>query len=62
MSHVEFNKCANNTKSSHLIKLQRKIDTVGLCRPNVAADQDLHCLPLIFSHVTLIGVKPDQML
>ena len=28
--HVEFHICANNTKSSHLVKLQRKIDTVGL--------------------------------
>ena len=37
----------------HLIKLQRKkIDTVGLCRPDVATDQDLHCLPLILSHIT----------
>ena len=25
-------------------------------------DQDLHCLPLILSHITLKCVKPDQML
>ena len=58
VSHVEFEPCANNTKSSHLIK----IDTVGLCRPDVATDQDLHCLSLILSHITLNDVKPDQML
>ena len=39
VSHVEFHKCANNTKSSRLIKLQRKINTAGLCRPDVATDQ-----------------------
>ena len=61
MSLVEFNTCANNTKSSQLIKLQRTID-VGLCRPDVATGQDLHCLLVILSHVTLNGVKPDQML
>ena len=49
VSHVEFNTCANNTKSSHPIKLQRKIDKIVLCRPDVATDQDLHCLPLICS-------------
>ena len=31
MPHVEIYTCANNTKSSHLIKLRRKIDTVALC-------------------------------
>ena len=31
MPRVEIYTCANNTKSLHLIKLQRKIDTVGLC-------------------------------
>ena len=62
VSHVEFNMCANNTKSSHLKKLQRKIDTDGLYRPGVATDQDLHCLPLMLSHITLNSVKPNQML
>ena len=31
MAYVTFYKCANNTKSSYLIKLQRKNDTGGLC-------------------------------
>ena len=59
--HVEFNTCANNTKSSHLLKLRRKIDKVELCRLDVATDQDLHCLPLVLSHIPLIGVKPGQI-
>ena len=62
VSYIEFNACANNTESSHLIKLQRKVDTVGLCNPNVAIDQDLHCLPLILSYITLNSITPDQML
>ena len=57
--HVEFNTCANNTNFSHRIKLQRKIDTVGFCRPGVATDQDLHSLSFILSHFSLTGVKPD---
>ena len=62
MSHVKFKTFANNTKSSHIIKLQRKIDIVELCDADVATDQDLLFLPLILSHITLNGVKPDQML
>ena len=76
MSHVELYTSANNTKSSHLSKLQRKIDTrvkqlqkhtaisyrrsglaqkkfiTGLeltSRLDMATDQDLHCLLLIWS-------------
>ena len=60
MSHVEFNACDNNTISSHLIKLRRKIDTVRLCRPDVSTDQDLHCLPLILSDITLNGINKRQ--
>ena len=43
----------SNTKSSHVtcMKLQRKLDTVGLCRPDVATDQDLHCHS--FCHISL---------
>ena len=49
VSHVEFNTCTNNTKSSHTSNWQTKIDAVRLCRPDVSTDdQDLHCLQLIF--------------
>ena len=34
---------------------------VKLCRSDVATDQDLHCLPLILSHITLNGIKPDEI-
>ena len=60
MSHIRTRKrCViyayncTHTKYSHLIKFQRKIDTVGLCRPDVATDQDLHGLSLVWSHVIL---------
>ena len=43
-------------------KLQSKIDTVGLCRQDVATGQALHWSPLISPHFTLNGVKPGQML
>ena len=62
VSYVEFNTCGNNMISSHLTKLQRKIDTVRLCRPDMATDQDLHCLLVILIYIALNGVKPDQML
>ena len=58
--HVEFNTCDNNTISSHLIKLRRKIDTVRLCRPDVSTDQDLHCLPFFLSDITLNGINKRQ--
>ena len=50
----------NDMKSSHLLQLQRKLDTVGLFKPDMATDQDLHCLPLVLSHITLNIVSPDQ--
>ena len=49
---------ASNTKSSHLIKVQKKsmqLDYVDLTRGLI--DQDLHCLPLISSHITINSVK-----
>ena len=61
VSHVEFNTCANNTQSSHLLRLQKN-DTVGLCRPDVATDLALHCLSFIVSHITLKSLMPNQML
>ena len=42
------------------IKLQSKIDTVGLYRPGVATDRDLHGLLLILSHITLNNLKPER--
>ena len=50
------------TKKKKKKKKKKKIDTVGLCRPDVATDQDLHCFPLTVSHNTLNGVKPNKML
>ena len=48
--HVEYNPCANNMKSSHLIKLQRKVDTVGMCKPNVTTNQNLHFCHAFFPY------------
>ena len=45
----------NNTKSSHLMKLQTK-SIVGLCRPGVTTDQNLFCFPLGVSNITLTKV------
>ena len=59
---VRIQHVCNNTKSSHIMKLQSKIDTIGLCKPDMATDQDLHCLLLILSHITLNGIMSDQML
>ena len=33
-----------------------------VCRPDVATDQNQHCLSIILSQITLNGVKADQML
>ena len=49
-------------RNLHIYKIAKKIDTVGLCRPDVAIDQVLHCLSLILSHIFLGGVKPYQII
>ena len=54
VSHVDINTCANNTKSSHRIKLQWKIDSIGLCGPDVITKTYLYNFDPIKPHFYIV--------
>ena len=62
MCHMSNLTCMQTIRNLHILKDCNEKAIVGLCRPDVATDQDLHCLSHILSHITLNGVNLDQIL